>query len=163
MKKIKFFLSLLLVCGLCLTCADDDKEEINALVCVSFLECQDQSVWKLTEEDGENTYITYFKLNNDLDNPVEVYSQNSGNSCYYYMDMSQADGLYEISENSKAKFSVRISGDENDLTEWDLTIDNNRLKLNIRNFENGQMYESFQMLMEKSSIDVNKFQRCDNI
>lgn len=162
MKFFKPIFLLLSIFCLLVNCADDDKDEIISSVCQSFLECQEGTVWKLIEVDDDQTYVTYLELNNDLENPLEIFSQSFDGDCYYYMDMSQADGLLEILENSKSKLSVRITGNEDDVTEWDLIVDNERLKLNIRNFENDEMYESFQMFLEGSNVVVNQLKLCDD-
>ena len=163
MKVSKLFFILFSVLCLFVSCGEDDKEEIVQSICDSFLECQEGSLWKLTEYYDDEAYVSYFKLNNDLKNPLEIFSYSEGIDCYYYMDMSQVDGVFEVMENSKSKFAVRITGDEDDRTEWELTIDTEKLNIIIRNFENDEMYESFQMLLEKSNVDFSQFKICNDI
>lgn len=162
MKSLNKFFLLLGVCFLFVYCSDDDNEEINVVGCETFLECQDATVWKQIQIVDNEMFTSYFKLNDNIDNPLEIYSYDDKDGCYYYMDMTQADGLFEIMENSKNKLSVRITGDANDKTEWDMTIESGRLKIDIRNYENNVMYESIQVTLERSSIDTDKLALCDD-
>lgn len=145
-----------------MNCAEDENDGTAMSVCDSFMACQDDTVWKQIQIVDNVMYVSYFKLHDDLSNPLELYTQDIENDCYYYMDMTMADGLFEVIENSQTKFGVRITGDENDVTEWDLSMDDGRLKIDIRNYEDNVMYESFQVLLEKSIVDVNQLVICED-
>lgn len=163
MKSINYLLLLPCFFFLFISCNEDDEEDDIAVVCTTFLECQDGTVWKYVEMRDNEPFNTYFKLRDNLQNPMEVYNHLFQNDCYLFMDMTQADGVFKIIENSKLKLTVRITGDENDMTEWDLLIVNNRLELDIRNYEDDIMYESFQIFLDRSYDDVNQLNLCDNM
>ena len=82
---------------------DDDGGDNNS--CSTFLECQDDTVW-----EGQIDLFLYFKINNNLNNPVEIYLQED--DCYYHSPINET--TFEIMENSKNTLKIKIMDDSDD-------------------------------------------------
>lgn len=77
-------------------CSSDDNS------CTTFLECQDGTIW-----EGQIDIFMYFKVNNNKNNPIEVYLPEG--DCYYYSPISESN--FVIMENSKNTLKIKIMDD----------------------------------------------------
>jgi len=106
---------------------DDDGGDNNS--CSTFLECQDDTVW-----EGQIDLFLYFKINNNLNNPVEIYLQED--DCYYHSPINET--TFEIMENSKNTLKIKIMDDSDDSFETiTFSISNEVLSVREVYTENG--------------------------
>ena len=80
-------------------CSSDDKS------CSTFLECQDGTIW-----EGQIDIFMYFKVNNNKNNPIEVYLLEG--DCYYHTSISETN--FVIMENSENILKIKIMDDFDD-------------------------------------------------
>ena len=80
-------------------CSSDDKS------CATFLECQDGTIW-----EGQIDLFMYIKVNNNQNNPVEIYLPEG--DCYYYTSISETN--FVIMENSKSTLKIKQMNDFDD-------------------------------------------------
>jgi len=70
--------------------------------CTTFLECQDGRIW-----EGQIDIFMYLKVNNNQNNPVEIYLPEG--DCYYYSPISESN--FVIMENSENTLKIKIMDD----------------------------------------------------
>ncbi|MDN3642936.1 hypothetical protein QWY87_09510 [Lutimonas halocynthiae] len=134
-------------------CTSDDKDD--EIVNQTFLEKQDGTKWKITEDEG----VIYMRINNNMNKPIELWISEIefekgmvDDDCYYYSDDLLEIEEMEILENSANNLTFTYLGNET----WTLTIENNRLKMVFTNMSGLQD----AMYMDKANDDVDSFEIC---
>jgi len=106
-------------------CNDDNDDD----TCTTFLECNDATVW----EGGIDLFL-YFKINDNLNNPIEIYLPEG--NCYYHSPINET--TFEIIENSKNTLKIKILDDSDDSFETiTFSISNEVLSVREVYTENG--------------------------
>jgi len=106
-------------------CNDDNDDD----TCTTFLECNDATVW----EGGIDLFL-YFKINDNLNNPIEIYLPEG--NCYYHSPINET--TFEITENSKNTLIIKILDDSDDSFETiTFSISNEVLSVREVYTENG--------------------------
>ena len=129
---------ILLIFSLTLiNCNSDDNPPIDnstdSLLCKNFLECSDGVNWKYVEVDNNVEIVrVYITLNDDINNPIESWMTLSSFDCYESMRVS--DHQFQIIENSKDKFIIKITWlgedwQQDEFETWIFTKQGDSLKL----------------------------------
>ena len=134
-------------------CTSDDSDD--KLVNQTFLEKQDGTKWKVSEDE----MFIYMRINNNMNKPIELWVSEidfekgmADDDCYYYSDDLLEIEEMEILENSANNLTFTYLGNET----WTLTIENNRLKMVFTNMSGIQDV----IYMDKTNIDVDSFEIC---
>jgi hypothetical protein len=136
-QKFSSFLILLIFSLTLINCNSDDNPPIDnstdSLLCKNFLECSDGVNWKYVEVDNNVEIVrVYITLNDDINNPIESWMTLSSFDCYESMRVS--DHQFQIIENSKDKFIIKITWlgedwQQDEFETWTFTKQGDSLKL----------------------------------
>jgi len=134
-------------------CTSDDSDD--KLVNQTFLEKQDGTKWKVSEDE----MFIYMRINNNMNKPIELWVSEidfekgmADDDCYYYSDDLLEIEEMEIIENSVNNLTFTYLGNET----YELTIEDNRLKMVFTNMSGIQDV----IYMDKTNIDVDSFEIC---
>ena len=134
-------------------CTSDDKDD--DLVDQTFLEKQDGTKWKVTEDDE----VIYMRINDDINKPIEIWVSEidfekgiADDDCYYYTDDLLEFEEMEVLENSANKLTFTYLGSET----WTLTVEDNQLKLAFTSSSGPQEL----IYMDKTNDDIDSFVIC---
>lgn len=140
------------------SCSDDDDDEIT---CSTFLECNDASKWKYVESDDGIELITIFlRLNNDKDNPFEIWLKFLSD-CYEYGSSDNSESTFQIIENSKYRFIIKIIDGSDFYETWTFTVQDDILKIVIVSVDDGDQDED-TLLLNPTSENLNNLNICED-
>ena len=153
MKKIIYFLVLLLFVFNCSKSDDDNSpESCNN----TFLECNDGSTWILHYDFAD----MLLRINDNLNNPLEQWLNYDGEDCYEYHSIIFGDAT--MTENTKDKLVIKddyvlegISG----TSTFTFSIVNGELKLIYQDIFDGESYEEI-LIFQETTIDVDNLTIC---
>ncbi len=156
-KNVVYRMLLLFSCMLLVAtinnCTSDSKDD--ELVIETFLEKNDGTKWKVTEEDE----IIYLRINENMSKPIELWISEiimakgmADDDCYYYSDDLMGEEEMEILENSANKLTFTYLGNET----WEFTVEGSQLKMLFSNTGGQQELVYF----DKTNDDVDSFEIC---
>ena len=128
---LSFYISLEEICSLRLNCLRDPDYSPGS--CSSFLECNDQDIWKL-EEEGSITFIKFFDYYNGTWYRKFDFQENQ--NCYSVQSNEMDSGKLLLVVNDINELElIDSTGENNDI--YNYSIDsNNNLKLTINSNSN---------------------------
>lgn len=150
-KLFKLFILFILVITFNRCGGSSSNDEIDNF-CQTFLECQGGTVW-----EGQLDIFMYLKINNNQNNPVEIYLP--GENCYYHSSINET--VFEILENSKNTLKIKVEDDsENSFEIITFSITNDNLYIKEVYVENG-VEDSSTGTFTKSTKDLSSVIICD--
>lgn len=158
LKFYTFFILAILINS----CSKDE----NSIHCVTFLECQEGTVWK--DNSSSTDEIVYIRF---INNPIiifEVFNQFIPNNkdCFTHYNISQGWGEINIIENTENKLDFVIFPPDWELNtvEFKLSKSEDTLHLSFNIYdEYGALIKSNPSILIKSIINVDELPSCKDI
>lgn len=160
MKALFYFLTVSVCTALWVACNSDDDEQ-DKVSCDTFLECNANTLWKLSEDIDGEIYETYLRINDNESNPIEFWTHLFNNECFVHMGMSDVPNMFRITENTRSRFTIRIENLEQQTFRYTMTIQGDVMTIIVDYLEEGQVVETDQVHFNRSTANVNALQLCE--
>lgn len=142
------FTVILLFCFLLTTTSCDSDDEPSP----TFLETHAGTVW-----EGQTDFLIYVEINNNLNNPLDLYMLDE--DCYIYAPLDEDE--FEILENSQHTFQFKIiDHSDNSYEITTLSYSNNKISVISVYKEEGYEDEIDTAVFTKSTKDIASLTIC---
>lgn len=151
--KLKAFALIILFALAFHSCSDDDNPK-------SFLDAHGGTVWKFG--DANDILSLYAQINNSETNPFEFWLYDLIDECYLHESVTN-EGTTEVLQNSENKIEIKISESSGDYGILTMTVSGDILRVQFDSYEDGELTEDEQFILERSNDNVDDLTICETL